>query len=432
MKNLLSEKIIPQVVKFTNTKGIIALKDGMMFVLPFLIIGSLFLLLSNIPIPAVANLVVKSGLADVFNQIYSASFALMSFFAVTGITYTYLKNEKIDTAFAGSLAALGSFILLMPFQVKSEKGEIITNVISKDWTSGQGMITAIVVGLASGWIYAFCIKKNWRIKMPAGVPPAVSNSFISLIPSGAVLIIAGIVYAIFKFLANTSFSEIIYFAIQTPLQGVTDSFGGVLLMAMIMSLLWWCGVHGGAICGAILTPILQSNLASNQSLLDAGKKLTVANGGHIFTQQFWDNYLCMSGAGIVVGMVIYMAFFSKSSGLKELGKLAIFPNAFNINEPVIFGTPIVLNLYLVVPFILFPMFVGASSYWLMKVGILPLFSGVMVPWTTPPIISGFLVGGWRTALWQFIIIILSVIVYFPFIKKLDMRMYAEQQKEMTS
>lgn len=252
---------------------------------------------------------------------------------------------------------------------------------------------------------------------------------MALIPTGAVLIVAGAICACFTFLAKTSFAELIYSAIQVPLQGVTDSLGGVVIMTIVMSLLWWCGVHGGAICGAILTPILQSNMSANQAILATGKKLTIANGGHIFTQQFWDNYLCMTGAGIVMGLVIYMTFFAKSSTLKELGKLSLFPNIFNINEPVIFGVPIVMNLYLLVPFVLFPTLVGIFSYWLMAIGVLPLFSGVMVPWTTPPIISGFLIGGWRTALWQFVIIALSAIVYWPFIKKYDQVLLQQQQSE---
>ncbi|MDF7639294.1 PTS sugar transporter subunit IIC [Lactobacillus sp. ESL0791] len=428
MKKFLNEKVIPIVIKFTNLKAIQALKDGMMFVLPFLIVGSLFLLLGNIPIPAVAKAITDCGLANVFNQIYSNSFGLMAFFAVAGIAYTYLKNDKVETAFAGSMAALGAFILLMPYQIQAGKGIVLTNVISRDWTAGQGMISAIIIALASGWIYSFCVRRNWQIKMPDSVPSAVANSFTSLIPTGAVLIVAGIVYAIFKFAASTSFSEIIYSAIQTPLQGVTDSFGGVVLMATLMSLLWWCGVHGGSICGAILTPILQSNMSANQAIIASGRKLTLANGGHIFTQQFWDNYLCMSGAGIVIGLVIYMTFFAKSDTLKELGKLSIVPNIFNIDEPVIFGIPIVLNLYLIVPFVLFPVLVGAVSYLLMAAGILPLFSGVMVPWTTPPIISGFLIGGWRTALWQLVVIVLSTIVYYPFIRKIDLDMYRKQQQ----
>lgn len=112
----------------------------------------------------------------------------------------------------------------------------------------------------------------------------------------------------------------------------------------------------------------------------------------------------MSGAGIVIGLVIYITFFAKSESLRSLGKLSIVPNIFNINEPIIFGTPIVLNIYLLVPFVLVPLIIGISSYLLMYFGILPLFSGVMVPWTTPPIISGFLIGGWKVALWQLVMI----------------------------
>ncbi|BDR59383.1 PTS sugar transporter subunit IIC [Xylocopilactobacillus apicola] len=419
MNDFINKKVVPNAIKFSNTRPIKALKDGMMYGLPFLIVGSIFLLFANIPIPIVAKVIKQSGWADVFNQVYQSSFNLMSIFAVIGISYVYIKNEGIELAIPGSLSALGAFILLLPYQVKAQSGEIIPNIISKDWTSGKGMICAILIGLASGWIYSFCLKKNWRIKMPEGVPPAVANSFSALIPTSAVLICAGAVFATFKFLIKSNFSEVIYSTVQVPLQGVTDSLGGVIIMAFAMSLFWWCGIHGGAICGAILTPILQSNLAANQAILDSGRKLTLENGGHIFSQQFWSNYLCMTGGGIIVGIVIYNAFFAKAPMLRELGKLSLLPNIFNISEPIIFGVPVVMNLYLAVPFMLFPVLVGAASYLLMQAGILPLFSGVLAPWTTPPIISGFIIGGWRTALWQLIIIILSTLFYWPFIRKYD-------------
>ena len=228
---------------------------------------------------------------------------------------------------------------------------------------------------------------------------------------------------------NTTFAELIYSVIQIPLQGITDSFFGVIIMTVVMSLLWWTGVHGGSICGGILSPILQANMAANQKIIDSGLPLTIQNGGHIFTQQFWDNFLCMSGAGIVIGLVIYITFFAKSKSLRSLGKLSIVPNIFNINEPIIFGTPIVLNIYLLIPFVLVPLIIGISSYLLMYMGILPLFSGVMVPWTTPPIISGLLIGGWRVALWQFVMIVVSFVIYLPFIKKIDtLELNKENQK----
>lgn len=418
--NLINEKVIPAVLKFTSTKAIRALKDGMMYTMPFLIVGSIFLLLANIPILIVANWVNGNRLGIVFSQIFQSSFNLMAFFAVIGISYTYIKNEGIQASLAGSLTALSAFVLLIPSSVATEDGNLAINMISKDWTSGKGMICAIVIGLGVGWLYSFCMKKNLRIKMPDGVPQGVADSFAALVPAGITLTITGLLFAVFYFVTNSSFAEFIYKMVQTPLQGITDSFWGVVIMAMIMSLLWWVGVHGGNICGAILSPILQSNMADNQAIIDSGKELSIANGGHIFTQQFWDNFLCMTGAGIVIGLVLFITFFAKSKQLKELGKLAFIPNLFNINEPIIFGVPIVMNLYLLLPFVLVPILVGASSYILMSLGILPLFTGVMVPWTTPPVISGFLIGGWRVALWQFIIIVSSIAIYYPFIKKVDL------------
>lgn len=420
LRKFINEKVIPSVLKFTNTKAIRALKDGMMYTMPFLIVGSIFLLLANIPIPIVANWVNGNGLGIVFSQIFQSSFNLMAFFAVIGISYTYIKNEGIQASLAGSLTALSAFVLLIPSSVSTEDGKVVINVISKDWTSGKGMICAIGIGLGVGWLYSFCMKKNLRIKMPDGVPQGVADSFAALVPAGITLTITGLLFAVFYFVTNSSFAEFIYKMVQTPLQGITDSFWGVVIMAMIMSLLWWVGVHGGNICGAILSPILQSNMADNQAIIDSGKELSIANGGHIFTQQFWDNFLCMTGAGIVIGLVLFITFFAKSKQLKELGKLAFIPNLFNINEPIIFGVPIVMNLYLLLPFVLVPILVGASSYILMSLGILPLFTGVMVPWTTPPVISGFLIGGWRVALWQFVIITSSIAIYYPFIKKVDL------------
>ena len=419
MEKFINEKVVVYISKFTNTKVIKALKDGMMFSLPFLMIGSLFLLIANLPIKSLNTLVAECGLADICSQVYSSTFSLMALFTVVGITYSYLKNDKISTAVNGALTGLAAFVLLTPSSKVLENGEAVTGVISKDWTAGQGMICAILIGFLVGYIYSLCIRKDIRVKMPEGVPPGVADSFSSLLPTGIITIICAIIYAVCHFVFKTTFAELIYSAIQIPLQGVTDSFAGVVIMTVMMSLLWWTGVHGGSICGGILSPILQANMAANQKILDSGVALTVQNGGHIFTQQFWDNFLCMSGAGIVIGLVIYITFFAKSESLRSLGKLSIVPNIFNINEPIIFGTPIVLNIYLLVPFVLVPLIIGISSYLLMYFGILPLFSGVMVPWTTPPIISGFLIGGWKVALWQLVMIILSFVVYFPFIKKID-------------
>ena len=168
-----------------------------------------------------------------------------------------------------------------------------------------------------------------------------------------------------------------------------------------------------------MTGILTSNALENQAIINSGKALTVANGGHIVTQQFLDNFIGMTGSGVTIGLVICMLFIAKSSQSKELGKLAIVPALFNINEPVLFGTPVVMNPFMAIPFILTPMLTSLITYFALATGLVPLFTGVMVPWTTPPIISGFILGGWRAALLQVVIMAMSFIIYFPFFKKQD-------------
>lgn len=262
--------------------------------------------------------------------------------------------------------------------------------------------------------------------MPAGVPKGVVDSFNALIP--AIVITAGstVIYAVFKLGLNTTFFEWIYKTIQTPMQGLTDTLPGILAVAFLIPFLWWFGVHGASIVTGVMTGLWTANSAANQAILDAGKELTLGNGAHIITQQFYDQMICMTGSGITIGLVIYMIWKAKSSQYKQLGKISLVPAVFNINEPVLFGTPIVMNPILALPFIAVPMLSALVQYIAIATGLCPLYTGVMAPWTTPPVISGFIVGGWRTALLQAVVIALSVIVYLPFIKKLDDMAYAKE------
>lgn len=173
--------------------------------------------------------------------------------------------------------------------------------------------------------------------------------------------------------------------------------------------------------------ILISNATANQNILDSGMALTIENGGRIVTQQFKDCVVNLSGSGATIGLVICMLFLAKSAQSKQLGKLAVVPACFNINEPVIFGTPIVMNPFMAIPFILTPVTIGVLQYFAIATGLIPLYTGVVVPWTTPPIISGFLTGGWRTALFQVVVIAISTAIYFPFFKKVDSMNYKNEQ-----
>lgn len=130
---------------------------------------------------------------------------------------------------------------------------------------------------------------------------------------------------------------------------------------------------------------------------------------------------------MTIGLVFFMAFFAKSAQMKSIGRLSFLPGIFNINEPVLFGVPIVMNPILLLPFVLMPAFSMGSTYWLIKLGVIPYFTGVQVPWTTPPVISGLLVGGWKMMIWQAIVLVLSFFVYFFFARKQDQILFAQEQ-----
>lgn len=155
-------------------------------------------------------------------------------------------------------------------------------------------------------------------------------------------------------------------------------------------------------------------------------KLSVENGAHIVTQQFLDSFLILSGSGITFGLVIAMLFAAKSKQYKALGKVVAFPAIFNVNEPVVFGFPIVMNPVMFLPFILVPILAAIVVYGSIAIGFMQPFSGVTLPWSTPAIISGFMVGGWQGAIVQIIVLGISTFVYFPFFKFQDKLAYANE------
>lgn len=425
----INEKMLPLVMKFVTLKGVVALKDGILFTLPLTIVGSLFLLLAQLPIPALNEWIASvfgAGWTDPLWQTFGATFGVMALVAAVGIAYTYAKNEGYEPLSAGVISFIVFLITTNSF-VMTPGGEKIGDVIPKAWTGGKGMITAIIIGLLVGSIYSWFMKKKIKISMPEGVPEGVANSFAALIPAAAIIIGATAVYSFFRFVMETTFIEWIYKVLQTPLQGMTDSLGGIVIIAFLIPFLWWFGVHGSAIVAGIMGPILTTNTLANQAIIDSGEALTVQNGAHIVTSQFLDQFITVTGAGMTIGFVLCMVLFSKSAQFKQLGKLSLVPGMFNINEPVTFGTPIVMNPFMAIPFIITPVLSAIITYFAIATGLVPPFGGVMVPWTTPPIISGFLVGGWQAAVLQIVVLTMSFFIYLPFFKKQDVMSFKNEQ-----
>ncbi|CAH0416093.1 PTS sugar transporter subunit IIC [Periweissella fabaria] len=434
MNTFINEKLLPPVMKFVNTRPMTAIKNGMLYPIPFIIIGAIFLILGNFPYQPIADYLTKIGLSPIFAQAYNGSFAVMALLSVFGIAYSWVHNEGYEAVSAGLLAVIVDFILQpnvittvtnIADPTKTSTKFMVSNVIDKTWLGGKGMLMAIIVGLLVGWSYSWFLKKGITIKLPEQVPANVSASFTALIPAAAIIVAATVIYGIFSLGLNTTIVEWIYAVIQTPLQKVTDGPVGLIVITFLPVFLWFFGVHGSSIIGGVMGPLLLANNADNLVLYKAGK-LSLDNGAHIITQSFMDQFITVTGAGVTIGLVVFMLLGAKSAQMKTLGKLEIGPALFNINEPALFGVPIVLNPLLAVPFILTPVAIGVLSYLAILFGIIPPMNGSFVPWTTPAVISGLIVGGWKTALWQILMLAMTVAIYWPFARKYDRTLYQQE------
>ncbi|RZI48530.1 PTS sugar transporter subunit IIC [Lactococcus kimchii] len=459
MNNFINNKVLPPVMKFVNTKAMTALKNGMLYAMPFIIVGSIFLILANIPITPVADYLSKTGWSPIFSQAYAMSFGILAIWAVVGIAYCWLQDSGMqDKALPAGLTALSAFFIVQTLSVANPISSIltagaadgsvsaaqastafnqlpkamqaildspVTGVLNLTWQGGQGMISAILIGLLTGWAYTAMINAGWKITMPEQVPANVANQFTSMIPSGVIIIAATAIYALFDKIGHTSLPEQIYTWLQQPLQHLGDSYIGIIVIALLVPFFWFFGVHGGIIMGAITGAFLIPNTADNAALWKAGD-LSLANGAHIVTNEFYNNFINLTGSGITFGLIIFTLFFAKSQQMKAIGKVELVPGLFNINEPFLFGLPLVLNPILALPFFLVPVVVATTVYGAIYFHIVPPMNGVAAPWTTPPIISGFLIGGWQYALLQAVALLESVLIYLPFARKYDKVLMQEE------
>ncbi|MES5891198.1 PTS sugar transporter subunit IIC [Lacticaseibacillus paracasei] len=450
-----NRRVMPPIMKFVNTKAIKALQDGMIYSLPFIIVGSVFLILSQFPIPAVAAWMTESGWGAFFSQAYTATFGVLSLWAVVGMAYVYVRNEGFEALPAG-LTSLSAFLLIqlmqtdnplkaamangtgnltaktvttnidkLPQAMQSLVNNPVTGVFNITWLGGQGMVGAIIVGLLTGWAYSTMLKKGWKITLPEQVPSSVAKQFTAMIPAGVILSTAMLVYAGFKTFMQTDLLQYVYKLLEMPMQGLSDSFLGAIVIGFAVSFFWFFGVHGGLIVGTIAGVFLMPNTAANAALYHAGK-LSLTNGAHIVTNEFYNNFINLTGSGITIGLVVFTLIAAKSTQMKTIGKIELIPAIFNINEPFLFGLPMVMNPFLAIPFFLTPIVVAISTYAVIYFGIVPPLNGVAAPWTTPAIISGFFIGGWKMAIWQACTLGISTLIYFPFAKKYDQILLAQE------
>ena len=422
--------LVPVVSKITNLRYFQALRNGFMVIMPLTIIGSIFMLITDFPLAGYSDFmagIFGSDWTSYIEPAYRATFNMMGFMLVGTMAYKLAESYDMDRL-SSLVLSLVAFVVVSPKQVVTESGEIVSRVLDMTWLGTQGVITAILVAILSVEIMRFCINKNLVIRMPDSVPDMVSKSFSALVPGIIVVLVMLIINGVCKVFVG-SLHEAIYAVIQVPLQGLTSSLFAIIVVGGLNGFLWWFGIHP-TVVNSIVNPLLIANADANQALFNA-HNLSLATG-NVGTIQMIDQFATIGGAGMTIGLIIAMIIVSRSSRLKTMSKLAAVPACFNINEPLVFGLPIVFNPLMLIPVTLAPMVSVVIAYVAMSIGFMPLFTGVMAPWSTPPIISGFLVAGWQGAVVQIIAIVASVVIYYPFVKALDNQYRKEESTNETN
>lgn len=425
----LSRILIPIAGKLNNNRYLTVLRDAFMLSFPLTVFGSIIVVIINLPFlkgwMGEGNLTTFQSL---LNIVPNATLKIMTLFVVVGIGYYLSRSYKVEPIFGGMIA-LASFLMLTPFVLTQESGATIAGVIPVDRIGAKGMFLGMIVAFIAGEIYRRVTQRNFIIKMPPGVPPAVAKSFAALLPACITLGIFLIINVVVTLTLHNNLHDLIYHAVQAPLVHLGSGIIPTLIAIFFVQLLWFFGLHGQIIINSVMDPIWNTLALENYEAYSKGLELP-----HIITKQFVDIYTVgIGGTGMTLAVVLSILFFLKSKQLKQVSKLALGPGLFNVNEPVIFGLPIVMNPLIFVPWVISPMIVTLITYFAMSTGIVPPPNGIQVPWTMPLFFSGMMgTGSLMGGVLQLFNMAVVFIIWFPFLKIIDrMNVRKEQEEELS-
>lgn len=408
----LAEKLTPLAGKLGSNRYLAVLRDAFMLSFPLTMFGSIVVVLNNLPFWSDD---LKGTLGGLFGNGQNATMSIMTIFVTFGIGYYLTRSYDEDGVFGGAVS-LASYLILTPFNFTTAEGAEVSGALSLDRLGAKGMFIGMLAAFIAAEIYVRITKKGIVIKMPEGVPDAVARSFASLIPAISTLTVFLLLNALVSGVFTTNLHDVIYTVIQKPLVGLGSGLPATLLSLFFVQILWFFGLHGQIIVNSVMDPIWNTLALENLDAFKAGEALP-----HIITKPFMETFTVgLGGSGMTLMVVILMAFVMKSRQMKDIGRLAIGPGLFNVNEPVIFGLPIVLNASILIPWVLTPLIVTTINYFSMASGLVPAPTGVTVPWTVPLFVSGMmatnsLMGG----LLQLIDVAIVGVMWYPFLKVVD-------------
>ncbi|PFA17422.1 MULTISPECIES: PTS sugar transporter subunit IIC [Bacillus cereus group] len=414
----LENNLSTPMAKLSEQKHLRAIRDGVVSALPFIIFGSIFLIIAFPPVAADSTIGqwAAKHIAEILIP-YRLTMFIMTLYITFGIGHSLCQSYKLDPL-SGGLLSVAAFLFTIGVQMVKDIGFVLpmTNL------GGHGLFVAMIVSIFSVEIIRLCKTKNFTIKMPDSVPTSVSRSFEALIPVTIVLFIMTLITVV----AGIDLHSLVDKAVA-PLIKAGDTLPGVLIPVFLITFFWSFGIHGVSVVGAVARPVWEVYLANNSAAVAAGETIP-----HVAPETFFQWFIWIGGSGATLGLVIAMLLTARSTYSKTMARATIVPSIFNINEPVIFGMPIVLNPVLIIPFVVTPLIGATIAYVATSIGLVnPTY--VMVPWTLPAPIGAYLStgGDWRAIILVLVNITISVLVYLPFFKMYDQKLLAQENPTET-
>ncbi|EOV9618991.1 PTS sugar transporter subunit IIC [Cronobacter dublinensis] len=408
MVHVIENKITPLAGAMGSQRHVVAIRDGFLAALPFMIIGSFLLVFIFPPFSPDTQIGFCRAWLDLSLKYreqlmlpFNLSMGVMTFFISVGIGASLGKHYQLDPIMTGLLAFMAFLLVAAPYK---------DGHISTQYFSGQGIFTALIAAIYASEMYAFLKRHNITIRLPKEVPTGVARSFEILIP---VVVIVFTLHPLNLLIESTT-GMILPEAIMhllSPLVAASDSLPAILISVLICQILWFAGIHGALIVTGIMNPFWMANLSANQAALAAGQALP-----HIYLQGFWDHYLLIGGVGSTLPLA-FLLLRSRAVHLRTIGKMGVVPSLFNINEPILFGAPVIMNPIFFLPFILVPMVNAVLAWTATKLGWLAQVVS-LTPWTTPAPVGASWAANWAFSpvIMCLICMVMSALMYYPFVK----------------
>ena len=420
----MEESLMPVLARIAQNVYLQSIRDAFSsFALPVILTGALFLIIANppeginwAPIHAWAK-AVKPIAAQIMIP-FQLTFGIMAMMVAFGTAYSLATRWDLDETMTGIISMLAFFITSFPATdvTKVTFGDVL------NYLGGQGLFVAIIIGIITAIVVRFFNKSGLVIKMPEGVPPYVVRTFLALVPMFVMIVSAWIVEWIVWANFHITLPQLVLDLFK-PLVAASNSYPAALAEIILMMLLWSLGIHGMNVVSSIAYPFWMTQLAANAEAAAKGLPLP-----GIVTEPFFHVFTHLGGSGTTWPLTI-MFLLSASAQLRTIGRAELIPAIFNINEPLIFGTPIVLNPILIIPFILAPAAVVTINYFAFAVNLVPK-PLIQLPFTVPVFISGFLSSGghWQGALLQLVNLIVTAIIYYPFFKMYEAQLLKNEKE----